>query len=163
MCITVGQYELDDDPGRVDRDTLWQFLSTEAYWGRWRTRSVVEQQLDSAWRIVGVYRSDTGAMIGFARAISDGAEFAYLSDVYIDQEFRGQGLGVELVATMIDRGPGASFRWTLHTSDAHGLYERFGFTQPDPRCLERPGTRSAPEHPGTRSAAEHPGTRPATR
>jgi GNAT superfamily N-acetyltransferase len=147
-----GRFELDDDPGRVDRDTLWQFLSTEAYWGRWRTRSVVEQQLDSAWRIVGVYRSDTGAMIGFARAISDGAEFAYVSDVYIDQEFRGQGLGVELVATMIDRGPGASFRWTLHTSDAHGLYERFGFTQPGPRCLERPGTRSVLEHPGTRPA-----------
>jgi len=141
--ITVGQYELDDDPGRVDRDTLWQFLSTEAYWGRWRTRSVVEQQLDSAWRVVGVYDSASGAMIGFARAVSDGAGFAYLADVYIDKEFRGQGLGVELVATMIDRGPGASFRWTLHTSDAHGLYERFGFTQPDRTYLERPGTPPA--------------------
>src|SRR6202042_2475010 len=81
--ITVGQYELDDDPGRVDRDTLWQFLSTEAYWGRWRTRSVVEQQLDSAWRVVGVYDSASGAMIGFARAVSDGAGFAYLADVYV--------------------------------------------------------------------------------
>ena len=125
---------------RVDRDTLWQFLSTEAYWGRWRTRSVVEQQLDSAWRVVGVYEQRTGTMVGFARAVSDGAGFAYLADVYIDKEFRGQGLGVELVATMIDRGPGASFRWTLHTSDAHGLYERFGFTQPDRTYLERPGT-----------------------
>jgi ribosomal protein S18 acetylase RimI-like enzyme len=167
-----GQFELDDEPGRVDRDTLWQFLSTEAYWGRWRTRSVVEHQLDSAWRVVGVYQSATGAMIGFARAISDGADFAYLSDVYIDREFRGQGLGVELVATMIDRGPGASFRWTLHTSDAHGLYERFGFTQPDRRCLERPGKAPPPEAgpanpppeagPASR-VPEHPGTPPARR
>ncbi len=156
-----GQYELDDDPRRMDRDTLWQFLSTEAYWGRWRTRGVVEQQLDSAWRVVGVYRSGTGAMIGFARAVSDGAGFAYLADVYIDKEFRGQGLGAELVATMIDRGPGASFRWTLHTSDAHGLYERFGFTQPDRTYLERPGTPSAPEPPGTPSAPEPAGTPPA--
>ena len=116
---------------------------TEAYWGRWRTRSVVEQQLDSAWRVVGVYQSASGAMIGFARAVSDGAGFAYLADVYIDKDFRGQGLGVELVATMIDRGPGASFRWTLHTADAHGLYERFGFTQPDRTYLERPGTPPA--------------------
>jgi ribosomal protein S18 acetylase RimI-like enzyme len=161
--ITVGQYELDDDPGRVDRDTLWQFLSTEAYWGRWRTRSVVEQQLDSAWRVVGVYDSASGAMIGFARAVSDGAGFAYLADVYIDKEFRGRGLGVELVATMIDRGPGASFRWTLHTSDAHGLYQRFGFTQPDRTYLERPGTAPTPERSVTRPAPEPPGTPPATR
>ena len=167
--ITVGQYELDDDPGRVDRGTLWQFLSTEAYWGRWRTRSVVEQQLDSAWRVVGVYDSASGAMIGFARAVSDGAGFAYLADVYVDKEFRGQGLGVELVATMIDRGPGASFRWTLHTSDAHGLYERFGFTQPDRTYLERPGTGPTPEHSVTRPGPEPgpvpepPGTPPATR
>ena len=171
MRLTVGQYELDDDPRRVDRDTLWQFLSTEAYWGRWRTRSVVEQQLDSAWRVVGVYDSATGAMVGFARAVSDGAGFAYLADVYIDKEFRGQGLGVELVATMIDRGPGASFRWTLHTSDAHGLYERFGFTQPDRTYLERPGTKPAPERvtkPAPQRAAtaptpERPATPPATR
>jgi len=157
--------------------TPWQFLSTEAYWGRWRTRSVVEQQLDGAWRVVGVYDSGTGAMIGFARAVSDGTGFAYLADVYIDKEFRGQGLGVELVATMIDRGPGASFRWTLHTSDAHGLYERFGFTQPDRTYLERPGTPPTPEHSVTRPgpepgpgpspepgpAAESPGMPPATR
>lgn len=144
MRITTGDYELDDDPARVDRDRLWTFLSEEAYWGRWRTRSVVEHQLDTAWRVVGVYQKATGGMIGFARAVSDGAGFAYLADVYIGKEFRGQGLGAELVATMIDRGPGASFRWTLHTSDAHGLYERFGFTRPDQTYLERPG-----KHPAT--------------
>jgi hypothetical protein len=39
---------------------------------------------------------------------------------------------------MIDRGPGAGFRWTLHTDDAHGLYGRFGFAKPDHTYLERP-------------------------
>ncbi len=103
-------------------------------------------------------------MIGFARAVSDGAGFAYLADVYIDQEFRGQGLGVELVATMIDRGPGASFRWTLHTSDAHSLYERFGFTQPDRTYLERPGRPPAPGQDGRADPLpEYPATPPATR
>ena len=163
MQWTAGQFELDDDPRRVDRDTLWEFLSTEAYWGRWRTRSVVEQQLDSAWRVVGVYDSATGAMVGFARAVSDGSGFAYLADVYIDKQFRGHGLGVELVATMIDRGPGASFRWTLHTADAHGLYERFGFTRPDRTYLERPGTYPAPERAVTPPGPESPATPPATR
>ena len=40
---------------------------------------------------------------------------------------------------MIDRGPGAAFRWCLHTADAHGLYEKFGFARPDGNYLERPG------------------------
>jgi len=51
---------------------------------------------------------------------------------------RGAGLGKELVATMIDRGPGANFRWTLHTADAHDLYRKFGFVDPDARYMERP-------------------------
>ncbi len=141
VLIRAGRYELDDNPERVDRNTVWQFLSTEAYWARWRTRADLEQQLDSAWRVVGVYENGTGAMVGFARAVSDGVAYAYLADLYIDNAFRGQGLGTELVAAMIDMGPGAEFRWTLHTSDAHGLYQKFGFAPPDGRYMERPSAR----------------------
>ena len=88
--------------------------------------------------MVGVYEAGTGRMTGFARAISDGVAFAYLADVFIVPEARGTGLGRELVATMIDRGPGAGFRWTLHTYDAHGLYRRFGFAPPNDTYMERP-------------------------
>jgi len=76
-------------------------------------------------------------MVGFARAVSDGVGLAYLADVYILPEARGQGLGKELVATMIDRGSGAGFRWMLHTADAHRLYEPFGFRPADATFLER--------------------------
>jgi GNAT superfamily N-acetyltransferase len=102
---------------------------------------VVERQLDSAWRVVGVYESATGQMVGFARAVSDGAAFAYLADLYIAPQARGHGLGTRLVHTMIEAGPGARFRWSLHTSDAHGLYAPFGFAPPDSTYLERPGGR----------------------
>ena len=141
MRHTVGSFELDDDPGRVDRDAVWAFLSQEAYWGRWRSRADLEQQLDSAWRVVGAYHTGSGRMAGFARALSDGVGYAYLADVFVVAEARGQGLGTELVETMIDRGPGAGFRWCLHTCDAHGLYQKFGFTPPDRTYLERPPGR----------------------
>lgn len=137
VITRYGAYEVDDDPQRVDRDALWNFLSTEAYWGRYRTRAMVERQLGSAWRITAAYATDNGRMVGFARAVSDGVAFAYLADVYVLQEARGRGLGQELVRTMIDRGPGADFRWTLHTVDAHGLYQKFGFDSPDETYLER--------------------------
>ena len=138
MIWSYGTYELDDDPGRIDPDAVWDFLSTQAYWGTDRTRADFAAQLASAWRVVGVYESATGRQVGFARAISDGVAFGYLSDVFILQDARGAGLGKELVATMIDRGPGAAFRWTLHTSDAHDLYRKFGFAAPDDRYMERP-------------------------
>jgi GNAT superfamily N-acetyltransferase len=131
-------YEVDDNPERIDLDTVWVFLSTEAYWGRWRTREIVEQQVRSAWRVVGAYEQPTGALVGFARAVSDGCSLAYLADVFVLPAHRGKGLGVQLVRAMIDDGPGAEFRWMLHTRDAGSLYAKFGFAPPTPRYLERP-------------------------
>ena len=109
MQFTAGRFELDDDPGRVDRDALWAFLSHEAYWARWRSRADLERQLKSAWRVVGGYETGSGRMAGFARAVSDGVAYAYLADVFVLADARGQGLGAALVAAMIDRGPGAGF------------------------------------------------------
>ena len=128
--------EIDDDPTRLDRAAIWAFLSTEAYWGRWRTPEDLDRQIDGAWRVVGAYVD--GAQVGFARAISDGVSLAYLADVYVLTEHRGRGVAQALVARMIDEGPGAGFRWLLHTEDAHDLYRRFGFSDPDRTMLERP-------------------------
>jgi hypothetical protein len=41
VIIEFGNYQLDDEPTRVDRDAVWSFLSSQAYWGRWRTRQDV--------------------------------------------------------------------------------------------------------------------------
>ena len=131
-------YVLSDATDRLDRDAVWRFLSSEAYWGRWRSREDVEKQIDGAWRVVGAY-DESGALVGFARAVSDGVGFAYLADVFVVPAHRGVGLGRRIVATMIDDGPGADFRWMLFTGDAHGLYRSFGFDDPGPTAMVRPG------------------------
>jgi GNAT superfamily N-acetyltransferase/catechol 2,3-dioxygenase-like lactoylglutathione lyase family enzyme len=133
----VPSYTFSDDPARVDVDAVWAFLSEHAYWGRWRTRADLERQLASAWRVVGCY-DETGATVGFCRAVSDGVALAYLADVYVEPAHRGAGVGRGLVQAMIEDGPGARFRWMLHTADAHGLYRDFGFAPPDATYLERP-------------------------
>lgn len=132
-------YGLSDDPARVDVGVVWQFLSAQAYWGRWRGRAEVESQLRGAWRVVGAYDSG-GAMVGFARALSDGVSTAYLADVFVVAEHRGRGLGSLLVQEMVENGPGREFRWMLHTKDAHGLYARYGFAAPNASYLERPAS-----------------------
>ncbi|RLK55285.1 acetyltransferase (GNAT) family protein [Actinokineospora cianjurensis] len=136
----MSDYEIDDNPGRIDMDVLWTYLSTDAYWGAWRTREQITAQVAVSWRVVGAYHRATGAQVGFARALSDGIAIAYLADVFVLAPARGQGLGKALVRAMIDDGPGARFRWMLHTKDAHTLYQSFGFAAPDETYMDRPST-----------------------
>lgn len=131
-------YELDDRADRIDIKVVTQFLINDAYWSRWRTSEDIELQVRAAWRVVGCYVAESGEQVGFARAMSDGVALAYLADVFVVPEHRGRGLGRALVREMIDAGPGAGFRWLLHTADAHGLYADFGFAPPDNTLLERP-------------------------
>ncbi|MER7077102.1 GNAT family N-acetyltransferase [Saccharopolyspora kobensis] len=137
------EFEVDDSRDRVDRDAVWDFLTTQAYWGKWRTREQFERQVDQAWRVVGAYRKSDGGQLGFARAFSDGVGSAYLADVFVLPEGRGHGVGKALVRVMVEEGPGRDFRWMLHTDDAHGLYRSFGFAEPDNTYMERP----RPENP----------------
>ena len=58
-------YDLDDDPARIQPDVVWDWLSTEAYWGRWRSRADVETQLANSWRVVG------DVVVPFEPVISD--------------------------------------------------------------------------------------------
>jgi GNAT superfamily N-acetyltransferase len=128
-------YELDDDRERLDRDAIHAYLGGISYWAKGRTRERMDELIDASEHVVGVYKD--GAQVGFARAVDcDAAGFVYLADVYILDEHRGRGLGVELVREMVDRGPFAARRWVLHTRDAHALYEKFGFG-PNVRLMER--------------------------
>ena len=129
------------EPDDLDREWIWRMLSTEAYWATWRERADVDAQIDSAWRIVGIYDAGSGEQVGFARAVSDGVAFAYLADVIVDPRRRGDGVGKRIVEAMIDEGPGAAFRWTLFTRDAHGLYEQYGFAAPDETAMVRLASR----------------------
>ncbi len=129
-------YELDDEPARIDRKAVHRYLCEESYWARGRPRETQDALVDGAARVVGLYRD--GQQLGFSRTVSDGYTLSYLADVYVIEEHRGRGLGVELVRFSVDEGPLAGTKWLLHTADAHGLYRKLGFGEPDRRLLERP-------------------------
>jgi GNAT superfamily N-acetyltransferase len=131
-----GEFELDDDPDRVDVDAVHDFLAHHSYWGRDRDRETVSRLVRGATRVVGLYHQ--GRQVGFARAVSDGAAFAFLADVYVLEDYRGRGLGLAVLTEMIERGPYAGLRWMLRTDDAHDLYARLGFGPPDHKLMERP-------------------------
>jgi GNAT superfamily N-acetyltransferase len=129
-------YELDDDPARIDHEAVHRFLSGEAYWALGRSRTVVDELIDGAARVVGLYHD--ADQVGFVRVVSDRHTMAYVADVYVLPEHRGRGLGAEMFKFAVLEGPFAGVRkWGLHTRDAHELYRRFGFGDPDGRYMER--------------------------
>jgi GNAT superfamily N-acetyltransferase len=130
-----GGYELDDDRARLDREAVHAYLGGVSYWAKGRTRERQDELIEASERVVGLYHD--GRQIGFARAVDcDAAGFIYLADVYVLDEHRGRGLGVELIREIVERGPFAGRRWVLHTRDMHSLYEKFGF-EPNVRLMER--------------------------
>jgi GNAT superfamily N-acetyltransferase len=119
-------YEIDTAPDRLDLERLHHWLSTDAYWARGRSAEVVARSVRGS-LCFGVYARD-GTLTGFARAVTDGATFAWLCDVYVDRAARGIGLGGWLVRVVRDdlRERGIR-RIVLATADAHEVYARVGF------------------------------------
>jgi GNAT superfamily N-acetyltransferase len=133
-ALTDG-LELDDDKGRINRAEVHRYLCDESYWAAGRPREAQDRLIDEATRVVGLY--DGERQIGFCRAATDGVSFVYLADVYVLEEYRGRGLGEELVRQMVERGELTHLKWLLHTSDMHPLYRKLGFDAPGPKVMER--------------------------
>ena len=128
-------YELDDDRERIDVAAVHRFLSEEAYWALGRPFDTVALLVRNSYRVLGLYHD--GALVGYCRAVSDGAVHAYLADVYVLQEHRGLGLGEAMVREMVNSGELANARWMLHTGDMQPLYRKLGFGAASERAMER--------------------------
>ncbi len=122
-----GEFEINTDRARLDFDVLHDFLSRASYWAQGRTRAVIKRSVDNSLAF-GVYKAER--QIGFARVVTDYATFAWLADVFVLAEFRGQGLAQWLVAVIVAHPELQGLRrWLLATRDAHELYRRFGFAE----------------------------------
>ena len=120
-------YEISTDPTRLDIDTIHHFLAHEAYWSPGIPRATVERAIANS-LCFGAYHH--GAQIGFARIVTDRATFALLADVFVLGSHRGKGLSKALMEAVKARPDLQNLRrWLLLTSDAHGLYRQFGFTE----------------------------------
>jgi GNAT superfamily N-acetyltransferase len=123
----VDGFEADDDVSRVDVDVVHGFLST-SYWAEGIPREVVERSIAGSLN-VGVYAPD-GAMVAFARAVTDRATFAWIADVFVVPSSRGHGLGRFVVSTLIDHPELKRVRRQMRaTADAHDLYRSYGFAE----------------------------------
>lgn len=128
--------DLDDDKARLQIDRIHGWLAS-SYWSPGIARALVERAIAGS-HCLGAYRGTE--QIGFARMITDHATFAWLADVWVEQKARDQGLGQDMVRWFIEHPDFAGIRRVaLVTADAHGVYEKVGFSallRPD-RFMER--------------------------
>lgn len=148
---TRGEYSISTDRGDLDIPLIHDYLSTSTYWATGRSIDVVRRSLENS-LCFGLFKNDgngKAAQVGFARVVTDYATFAWIADVFVLEEYRGQGLGKWLVDIIISHPELQGFRrWVLATKDAHELYRRVGFRElhrperwmerPDPNMQESP-------------------------
>lgn len=124
--------EITDDPGRIDVDLVHRELAA-SYWSPGVPRAVVEAAIAGS---VCVSAHRDGRQVGFARLVTDRATFGWISDVFVVEHARGEGIGRALVAAVLERAQRFGLRRVmLATRDAHEVYRPFGFTEPPPGLL----------------------------
>ncbi|GMK37840.1 N-acetyltransferase [Paenibacillus sp. CCS19] len=91
----------------------------------------LQKAIDNTAVVVGAYdQSADGKLVGFARVVSDCATFGYLTDVFVHEDYRGQGLSKAMMQTIKEHPDLQGLRrFMLITGDAQGLYAQYGFEQ----------------------------------
>jgi GNAT superfamily N-acetyltransferase len=125
MLVTKDGYEIDDDPARLDLDVVHGFV-TGSYWAGGVPRDVVARSVANSLNL-GLYRGES--QVGFTRAVTDLATFAWVCDVFVLPGHRGRGLGHWMIETLRAHPDLAGLRrFLLATADAHQVYADCGFT-----------------------------------
>ncbi len=140
------EYTISTDQARLNIPLIHDFISNHSYWGQGRKIEIVQRAIDHSLNF-GLYNNSQ--QVGFARVVTDYCTFAWLADVFVLPEHRGQGLSKWLMEVITSHPELQGFRrWVLATKDAHSLYARFGFIalhrperwmeRPDPNMQESP-------------------------
>jgi len=126
-------YLISDDNSRINRKVVLDFLA-QSYWANKRSPERILKSIETS-HCFGIYHGDD--QIGFARVITDAATFYYICDVFVLDEYRGQGIGKKLIEMIINLEEYEWMTGVLGTMDAHGLYEQYGFEKDSERFMRR--------------------------
>lgn len=121
-----GKYLISDNPAQLDIAAIHAYLA-RSYWAENIPLETVQRAVHGS-LCIGAYDADH-AQVGLARFISDYATFCYVCDVFVLEEHRRHGLAHAMMSLAMHHPKLQGLRrWNLVTGDAHGLYEKFGFT-----------------------------------
>lgn len=131
--IDMKQVLISSDPSLLDLDAIVHFLRL-SYWANERSDQKIKTSLEGS-TCFGAYYANR--QIGFARVVSDGATVYWLCDVFVDEAYRGIGVGKKLIETITTHEDYRNVFGILATRDAHDLYEQYGFVRDHGKTLTR--------------------------
>lgn len=133
MEVIFGEYLISTDKSKLDVGTISKFLA-RSYWAHTRPVDRIVRSIEHS-LCFGVYHGDR--QVAFARAVTDWSTMYWLADVFVDEEYRGRGLGKKLIETVVSCEALEGLNGILGTVDAHGLYEQYGFVRNPERAMVR--------------------------
>ena len=109
-----------------DIEMIHDYLCNQAYWSKGRSMDIVKQSIDNSF-CLAVFENEK--QIGFARVITDYVVFGWIMDVFVLDEFKGKGAGLDLMKNLLAHQALKNVqRWGLATVDAVDFYKKLGFT-----------------------------------
>lgn len=125
QTIIYKNYEITTDKAVMNPIEVHQWLSEVSYWAKGIPYDLFKTAYDNSFCVGALL---DGRQIGFGRLITDYATFGYLADVYVLEEYRGEGISKVMMQMLFETDWVQKLRRIkLMTQDAHGLYEKFGF------------------------------------
>jgi predicted GNAT family N-acyltransferase len=133
MDTNFGEYKFSDNKSLISIDKVCELLGN-SYWANNRKKEVTIKAIENS-LCIGIYLKDE--MIGFARIVTDYATMYWLCDVIIDEKYRKNGLGTKLIEIITKMKELDGMFGILATSDAHGLYEKYGFKKVSEKFMRK--------------------------
>ena len=125
ITTTKGDFTISTDKSKLDLEVIHDYLANQSYWSKNIPKERIRKSIANA-LCFGIYYKDK--QIGYAKVVSDFSTMAYLGDVFVLEDYRGQGLSKWLMETIMSHPEITGLRrWILLTSDAHELYKKFGW------------------------------------
>ena len=124
--ILDSKFKMFDGIKKMDFAKITAMLK-DAYWSKGIGIDEVTEVAKHSALVVGAFTQE-GAQVGYARVISDKSRFAYILDVYVDENFRRKGVGQAMIQFILNHHKLKDvYQWLLITKDAHDVYSKTGF------------------------------------
>jgi len=130
------EFVISDDLSRVQVEVVADLLA-KTFWGHRRPREVVEKLIQTS-ICFSLFHQQW--QIGFSRVVTDYAVFSWLSDLVLNEGYRGRGLGGWLIGCILEHPQISGTQFVLQTTYAAGLYKKFGFQANEKLMTRTPST-----------------------
>ncbi|MBI5242383.1 MAG: GNAT family N-acetyltransferase [Elusimicrobia bacterium] len=114
-------------PGRSLEGRLVEMYRAAGWWGREDTPALLKKLVFGSHCFI--VAEDRGRAVGMGRAIGDRASDAYIQDVFVEEAYRGNGIGAQIVRRIARRLKGDGLRWIglIAAPGTRSFYEGLGF------------------------------------